>query len=571
MINGPGPGSNGGAIPFAVVVGGGGGIDQGPGSGGLANYVATFTPGTTPIGGLSFMVDHTWQANPPRWTTDSAGNPILNCDTQRRRSTDNGVNGVNAIDGTDAIVLGGTNLQVDGFFHTERMWASTCQLTNLILTEWYRKIAGTPSCLDMTSTACDWMPQDFVDRFVTRNMSYASAAKEIEYSYCKRWTNAGSWDDTLTAKQPQLSCPGVFPKGSTQLIYGVPQSKRNSLASIRQYLDTRRNGFECLMKSVPVALPEVFGKVKKDSNHLGNGEFGGGYDYDLEWHATVKRDQHAGANKDKICTMGGSMQAGFNAFATLFSDNISILDANVHVRSNENFDGKGEGWANLVVASFTVFDQGDEQHPISIAGNAVNLDKLNNDKIQFVEAPFQVGWVTVTIKAGIFFDYGATLTIGADVPSGKCDVSQGLDAWGAHAKFEPQADLGVWVSADATIGGAFGVGLEVDLILLGLGLPLTADVVLGVDPNTQQPAISFDAELDFTLTTLKGELDFYIIAFFIKVASFKIVGWDGFVQKFPIFRTHAESGPGNAVYIPLAPLTKDAIHPPGTHDASEDI
>jgi hypothetical protein len=55
---------------------------------------------------------------------------------------------------------------------------------------------------------------------------------------------------------------------------------------------------------------------------------------------------------------------------------------------------------------------------------------------------------------------------------------------------------------------------------------------------------------------------FDLIAFWIKVASIKIIGWDGFVQKFPIFRT-------KPVSLDLLTLPPGSVHPPGFTDASE--
>jgi hypothetical protein len=437
----------------------------------------------------------------------------------------------------------------------------------MVLSEWYRVQDGTPSCLDMTSNACDWVPQDFVDRFVTQNVTYASAAKEIEYTYCKRWTGAGQiMDQAVYAKKPTppQGCPAV----PSNLINGVPSQSRQSLGAMRAFLDARRDNFECILKTVPVKAQDDFGKVKTDGNSIGNGHFGGGYNYSLGWHAYAYRKTDGSVNApdyNKICRLGGSMDATFTAFAVLFSQQIDIIGAEVHVLANNNNDGKAVGWADVTVADhFTVFNEGSSDDPIDLTATYKPLDKMDQQKPQFVEAPFQVGWITVTIKAGIEFDYGATLELTSEVPDPTSCNTADPEAWSAHAKFEPQANLGVWVSADATLAGMFGVGIEVDLTLLGLGLPLTAEVKFDKNPDDDMAAIKFDAELDLTLTTLKGELDFYIIAFFAKVASFKIVGWDGFVAKFPIFRTRP-------VYIDLAPLVPGAIHAPEGHEGSEDI
>ncbi len=180
----------------------------------LADYVQTYTPNPGTIQNpTSFLVEMAWNVNPPRWGTDTnTGLPVLDCSTTRVRE---GGGTTNLNDYGDVPESAGviSTLVVDGTYHTDQMWPALCQVTNLLLQEWERAQVGNPSCLDKNSVSCDWVPQDFVDRFVTQNVGYASAAKEIEYSYCKRWTGGGQIDSTVKDT-----------KGN--LVDGVPQSRR---------------------------------------------------------------------------------------------------------------------------------------------------------------------------------------------------------------------------------------------------------------------------------------------------------------------------------------------------------
>ncbi len=602
----------------------------------LSTYVQTFTPTAGgPTQQTSYIVDRAWTVNAPRWTTDPNTNlPILDCDTQPTNVVINPIDGLNpgglgvsttgsgstvptdstapgvtvnpvltvsstSTDSTNAggdvaggacgvgsvpggcCLKPGTNLCIDSLFHTENAWPALCNETNLLIKEWERVQLGNPSCLDKTSVACDWVPKDFVNRYITHNVNYASAAKEIEYSYCRRWTGAGR----ITNTQTYTSGPD---KG--KLVFGVPHHDQLDLIDFRDYLDSREHAFEAEMKTVPVLANDQFGKIKTDGNSLGNSAFGGGYDYTLGWETTVVRDNVKGSQfEGQICRMGGAMQAGFDAFAVLFGIKIPIIDADVTVLANYQDDGLGYGWANLDIATYTVFNFGsppeaacnpninDSGCTLSTAdienGNAQNitggyqpLNESDTEKPQFVEAPFQVSFITVTVSAGVLFDYGASLNILSKVPdtTQPCDPNH-VQAWEASATFEPQANLGVWVDADVSLAGIVGFGVEVDLTLLGLGLPLTGDVKYTLNPADNQPAISFDAELDLTLNTLSGQLDFYIIAFWTKVASWTIVSWNGFTAKFPIFRTPT-------VYLDLGDLAvPGSIMPPGGDVSTDDI
>ena len=156
-------------------------------------------------------------------------------------------------------------------------------------------------------------------------------------------------------------------------------------------------------------------------------------------------------------------------------------------------------------------------------------------------------------SAGVSYNYGVILNLSAKAPTKGSCVTNSPAAYTVGANFTPAADLGVWVDADASLAGIVGVGVEGQLTLVGLSLPLNSTVKLGVD-STQNPALIFDLGLDLTLTTLKGELDIYLKALFMKVASFTLVSWDGYKHTFPIFRTHET--------LQLSPLTPGSIHAP---------
>jgi len=524
-------------VAYANSIAGSATVPPAGGDDALANYVATFTPSTSPFGGTTFMVQRTWQINPPRWTIDPNGNPILDCSVTR-----GGEFGF------------GTLLVVDSLFHTERMWAPTCALTNVVLAEWYRHLAGRPSCLDRTSTACDWMPPDFVDRVVNRYRSYASAAKEIEYQYCKRWTGGNQMLVATTSKKP-CADPQVA---------GVPATSRTSLVWLRTCLDQRQQAFESVLRTVPVQGNDDFGKTKTDGNHLGNGSFGGGYEYTLGWHAKVKRYQGTSRdpNNGKICQVGGSINATFTADATVFGQEIHVVDATASVQ-NELNTATPTGWSDLVVGGFTIIDTGDPDHPLTLTGSAAPVDAteiVHNP--QFVEAPFQVGWVTVIAKAGLVFDLGSQFSQSA---TGSTSSNPTAPApWEERAVFAPQVDVGVWCTIDSSLPGVFAVAPESSLTVLRTTLPLAVDVALVQDPQTGSPAIDFDTGLDLTLAPLSGEFDVHLIASWARVANFKLVGWDGSRSRFPLFRTRA-------VLLDLPNLPPQSIMPPGGTAASENL
>ncbi|MBS2025004.1 MAG: hypothetical protein JST92_21605 [Deltaproteobacteria bacterium] len=261
----------------------------------------------------------------------------------------------------------------------------------------------------------------------------------------------------------------------------------------------------------------------------------------------------------QICRLGGNAEAQFEAHATLFSDEFSILDAKGTVSANDNDDLKAWVDSKLYVVGYQVFDTNGHYN---LTGSPYTKNWGDGDKIQVIEVPFQVAWVTITVSAGIEYDYGVNVVLNAGTVTSKSCVPSN-PVLSATATFTPYADLGGWVDADASLlGGLVGVGVEIQLTLVGLQLPLSAR--LAVEPkninNVPYLGITFNAGLNLILTTLKGELDFYLKAFWVKVFSMKVFGWDGFSHTFPVFRTPE-------VNIPLVQLGGGTIQPTSDSDA----
>jgi hypothetical protein len=507
----------------------------------LASVVPVLDPATlvSQAATAGFLVNRTWEINPPRVIYSRSGAPKLDCSLPTR----------GAISEVGVLVDPVAGLNMDDKFHTERIWVGVCTMTNLLLAEWGRTQVGSPSCIDKNSSTCDWVPQDFVDRFVTRNVGWASAAKESEYRWCKRWTGGNNMTNLAN--------------GPYQI--GVPAAQRGSgLSAFRAFLDKREANFNALFKLVPVKATDDFGTQRQDSQTIGDSTFGGGYSYDLGWHVLVqKRDANA-----QICRLGGRAWATLGATATLFGNTSTLLDAKANVSSNEGNLGAVIGNTHIYVIGKELFDTKDvagatASGDINLSGNW-NAYRGDGERPELFAVAFPAGPVTITITVGIFYDYGFIAQFDAGGPPSDpndpeyCDATAPL--FRAKASFTPSVDLGVWLDADASFLG-FGVGLEVDLVLVGLGLPLYAEVKLGLD-SSQQMAIMFQAGLDLDLTSLKGQMSVYVKAFFMKVFSVKMIDWDGFHHRFPIFRT-----PLVALQIGL--LGPNVITPPGGAPQSE--
>ena len=378
-------------------------------------------------GNLKWMIDRTWTINPPRVDLSSAG-LRLDCRVPSRLITRG--------------VIQPAALVKDDEYKTDTVWVEVCEMTNVLFNEWNRNTQGKPSCLNRHSSKCDWSPDDFVDRFVTRNMAYGAAAKEVEYQYCKRWTGGGKVADLAVA--------------SGKLVHGLTTSERANLSIFRSTLDARESKFKAVLRSVPLKGTDDFGTMKADGTTIGGSVFGGGYSYELGWHAQVKaRD----ANK-QICRMGGSALADFKAHATLFAEHFSIVDARAMVSANEDDDGMAYAQAHLYVVGIEFFDTGAE--PLTLTGDvmppelAEALTTMGGEKIQLLKLPFQAGPVTITVSAGISYNYSSVVSLVAKSAE-KYSCEPGNPLYQVTANFTPRNSFRwahVWVLRRSSLAGS---------------------------------------------------------------------------------------------------------------------
>lgn len=418
-----------------------------------------------------------------------------------------------------------------------------CVMVNTLLEEWFRKVNGKPSCLDPKGVYCDWTPDMFVDRFVTKNIGYAAAAKELEYSECKRWTNGGDLDN---------------PNNDIDTGIGIKLDDRKTSLALRNVLKARKEYFMQQLKNVPIRAQDHFGKLRIDKDSIGNSDFGGGYEYQLSWDLELFRGPDT-----KVCRMGGSTVAEFDASARLFGHKVTLLDARTAVQSNVGDLGKAKGDAHLKVVGITFFDTKDDDHYDTANNGVINLETYRSpgsyfgltaggDKKTVFTAAAQVSWVTITVTVGAYYKYGTQTILAATLPDPT--VCSGGNSFELFTSLTPFAELGAWADVDATIIG-FGAGLEVSLELLGLKIPLTTK--LEVKEQEGQPKITFLAKLDLVVSSLSGELLLYIKAFGIKVATFDLVKWKGVEHTFPIFRTKDTA-------LPVGVLTQNLVKPWGS-------
>jgi hypothetical protein len=169
------------------------------------------------------------------------------------------------------------------------------------------------------------------------------------------------------------------------------------------------------------------------------------------------------------------------------------------------------------------------------------------------DAPFQISFVTLEIQAGVGYEWSADASVGPEHVNA-CGKQYAKPAppspkIGIEGKIEPSGKLEAVVEAYASIAGLAGIGVEVDLELLGIGLPVEAEFYLGKpDPvknadvfKKYQHTIGFgaDTSLNMDFHTMDGSLRLYAELLFMKLFDVEIVHWNGFHKTVPIFNAGA--------------------------------
>jgi hypothetical protein len=468
-------------------------------------------PNTPPAGTVVNYAQRAWEILPPMFNNPSAPMEGLNCTPTLNAAW------LSQLSADDQLVM-------------KYLWTPVCNVTNVILVEWLRSQAGAPSCYTDSNYRCDWSPQMFVDRFVNTYLSAASASKDAEYEYCKRWTrtDGGSFSSELAWNDP------VF-------------SHNANLATFRSLLESRKAAYDKIMKNVPVKAANTLGTEKIDSARIGNSMFSGAYSYDLGWTAQITNKNPDGS----ACEWGGTLNAEFDANATVMGATEELVSAGVSLSAMPNdttHTSSGTLAAHLRLIDsdvFTPFSQ-----PLTINGSSASGSvnptgsgdgSSDEDTISLLGpgVPIQAGPITITINAGIEYGYGANVTYQVNTTAG----CQQVPSFGLSAGINPTANFGVWATADATVLG-FGAGVEVQLTLIQVGLPLTASVTMLPDqPDPIDPArphvTAMDTQfgLDLTLSTLGGQMDVYGVVFGFHVFTTPIVTWQGPTWTVPLFHT----------------------------------
>jgi len=324
-----------------------------------------------------------------------------------------------------------------------------------------------------------------------------------------------------------------------------------------------------LQGSLPGTTPgqaTTVGQRKTDGNSVGGSWFGGGYLYDAGWSIVPRVENPSDPNLSPpagtydtvphICSLAGEADARLNAYATVFSQNITLLDAWLQVNvdppplapAGTLVNREQTGTVTLTKAHLTILDNVFNNGQDYLAGplGKVGLKEGSSWSGSSFDLPITatpgtsfstiipVCGIPIEIAAGIQAKLGADFQAQASPPP-YCDRNNpGLSM---STSITPSAEIDAFVTIAVDLGIA-SAGVEGDLTLFRASMPITGSVHLSSaatsDPN--QISLVVDTAGNLTMNELSGDLDLYAELLGAK-ADVTLFSWGGFNQNLPLWST----------------------------------
>jgi hypothetical protein len=360
---------------------------------------------------------------------------------------------------------------------------------------------------DLAPSYCDWSPEMFAREMAGQ----FERQREKLYRQCVDTTGGDFGATTHPIHHAQDGFGGNDPIATPDRAreLGVPYKNdyTGSTEDVLAYMKlVTKWATEIEFQRDPVNGRPISGHVAGDSDSIGNSTFGVAYQYGAEWRL-VNLPTSGGLTSPALCDVGLYAQAGASASGTVFGWEQSLLDAFAKVTNERAGDSRTSH------EELRLFVLGDEILPPTSDDRATSLgvepivfhvarEKTKDQPV--ASYTFPVAGVPVTVRAGVAgrigFAFDARIEAGA-----ACPLSTTLTG-----AITPSASLDVYVSGGAQLAVA-EVGLQIDLTLLRIELPLTLSFGLRPLPDANQtPMIDARPRLELALTTLSGRLRAYL-------------------------------------------------------------
>ncbi len=442
--------------------------------------------------------------------------------------------------------------------------ATANKMTAMLLAEW--AYDANHGCLGYTFNghaldvnACDYNPRIFAEKYsdlfaADRQNAYARCIADTGDDFAvmtspqlqaaiwkdRRFTDNQTYNDNLTDIDNK---PGVDALGHPVQtdFFGAYESRAQINDAEKTFQKIREAQYAKLTADLPLqgasTSPRSIGDSMQDGNDIGGDWFGGGYGYSAGWSVTPHSESEFADVKAKIgpndvpriCRLDGEVHATLNAHATLLKIPIDIVDA--ALRAHTEADKAVLDDAHLTFfGNDVIFQQSGDftGRTFDVPVDSTPASPSFSVFIPLLGIPIEVG-------GGATVHVGADFKFTAQAPP-RCDRNNvGFSAIGSVGP-SLQVDAKAWAAINL---GVVSAGIEGQVNLFTVNVPISTKVYMPVDGNGINLAIDTDADLQ--LSELSGKLDVYAevnLLVWSDRAQFDLFSWGGLHQEVPLFHRH---------------------------------
>ena len=356
---------------------------------------------------------------------------------------------------------------------------------------------------EIIPSACDWTPEMFV-----REMTgHFTKQREVDHTACEAAIGT-AWGPTDQIHDPQTAKWGLPPVAP-----GGKPTYSHSAGDVHTFI--------ALVKAWAATIVDferdptgkaVIGHSRSGHDSIGNSDFGLSYGYDARWGLT-------NTQQSDPCQVGIEAVATAHANARAFKVDLGevlghgkyLFETGAHLTNDATEDGRtGGATAKLELLGNDIYDD---------AVPGVQADDMFGHGLQFNIAPHwehtetlvtaivQAGPVPLTIRAGVAGSIGLELDGGVSWASACPTITTQL-----YGQVTPHVHLEAVASASTGIEGVAEAGVQVNLTLIDLRIPLTMAMAIGPSYETATPVEMIDASpsLRLTLATLSGAVKVFV-------------------------------------------------------------
>ncbi|HWB78818.1 MAG TPA: hypothetical protein VG755_27845 [Nannocystaceae bacterium] len=372
----------------------------------------------------------------------------------------------------------------------------SCKIGEFLRNEWKRKLAGHKSCLDKDNLDCDWKPEMFSDRMLSKVPSLNKYKWFV--TRCKAWTSG-----TFSPKAKNLD------------------DAKKIIDDAEKYIGEARNILEPYYKETN-SHGRVYGKTWGSEESYGAKKwFAANLDYEVGWR--VGADESKDSN---VCSLEGDLHGKVDADAEVAGIDIGLLYGDVYVESDSTSGSSGKSRYKG-----TLIFLGDELYKSDKNGDRwVSTAIAEEQNLPFgVQTPkatvtIPVGPVPVTGSLWGSLTSGYTLSAKGKAASNSGDTCDGLNKFSVTGGFTPF--VAAWGNGEVGvgIGGIVSAGIRAAVTLVNVALPLQIGMTMQGSGNDMK--LIFDSTLELTLSTLGGRLSLYI-EFLLYDEEWELFRWSG--------------------------------------------